>query len=161
MIPKRIQPFLKSTNTRSNGTNTLVEGTLICCNSSSFEIGVVGQIQRTMLSRMLLYPKNDRIILHVRCKQCGKLIVVFDSDIDGYNACRQAQNKNVSLTFADCCKCFSNNYSVNIKYEYPNEQELAELGESDVENLFTWIWISLVCNSCKKKHSNFVDYETS
>ena len=100
-------------------------------------------------------------MLQVRCKQCGRLIAVFDSDIDGYNAHKQLQNKDVSLTFADCYKCVSNNYSVNIRYEYPNEQELAELGESDVENLFTWIWISLVCNSCGKKHPNFVDYETS
>ena len=161
MIPKRIQPFIKSINKKSGGTNTLIEGTLACCNSSNFEISVVGRIQRTMFSRLLISPEKGRIILQARCKQCGRIILVFDSDIDGYNACGQLKNRELSLLRADCSKCVDNNYSVTIKYEYPEAQELVELGDSDVENLFTWIWISLVCNSCGKRHVDFVDYETA
>ena len=48
-----------------------------------------------------------------------------------------------------------------IKYEYPDIQELQELGIKDTDNAFTWIWITLECNKCGTRYKNFVDFETA
>jgi ribosomal protein L33 len=63
------------------------------------------------------------------------------------------------ITF-NCKKCGSNNYSMNIKYEYPNKNELDMLGINEPDNAFTWIWITLKCNNCGKTYKNIVDIET-
>ena len=48
-----------------------------------------------------------------------------------------------------------------IKYEYPDYQELMGLGITEMDNAFTWIWITLECNQCGKRYNNFVDFETA
>lgn len=156
MIPKRIRPFFKTISTSTKRATTLIEGNLTCCNSAEFEICVVGRIRHTIFSRMSLYHDTNRIVLYARCKQCGQIILVFDSDTDGYDACNQPQNKISSLTPIACSKCLDNNYSVNIKYEYPDD-----LDETNIDNLFTWIWITLICNDCGAKYNNFISFETA
>ena len=49
---------------------------------------------------------------------------------------------------------------MNIKYEYPNKNELDMLGINEPDNAFTWIWITLKCNNCGKTYKNIVDIET-
>ncbi len=50
---------------------------------------------------------------------------------------------------------------MGIKYEYPDTQELMELEMSEIDNAFTWIWITLECSKCGTKYKNFVDCETA
>ena len=52
-----------------------------------------------------------------------------------------------------------NVFSINVTYEYPEIEELKELGIEEMNNAFTWIRIALECRSCKKRYNNFVDYE--
>ena len=71
------------------------------------------------------------------------------------------KNICVSTGTIDCLKCQNKSFSVAIKYEYPDVKELQELGISDIDNAFTWIWITLECNNCGTRYKNFVDYETT
>ena len=52
-------------------------------------------------------------------------------------------------------------FSVGIKYEYPDTQELEELEIPEIDNVFTWIWITLECNKCGTRYKDFVDCETT
>ena len=86
---------------------------------------------------------------------------------DGYDACcldseisrnlNETEGKNQLL---NCNRCNGDNFSVFIKYEYPDEEELKELGFKDISNAFTWITISLTCNNCGKKYKRFIDFES-
>lgn len=162
MIPKLIQPYFKITHQTKDRDNSIIEGVLTCCNANDFEIFVVGKIKHGLFSKMLLYPEDDRTVLEVRCKKCGKRISVFNSSFDGYGQCGiKKKNICVSPQPIDCLKCRNESFSVAIKYEYPNIQELQELEISDTDNAFTWIWITLECNNCGSRYKNFIDCETT
>ena len=162
MIPKLIQPCFKITHQTKDRDNSIIEGVLTCCNANDFEIFVVGKIKHGLFSKMFLYPEDDRTVLEVRCKKCGKRISVFNSSFDGYGQCGiMKKNICVSPQPIDCLKCRNESFSVAIKYEYPNIQELQELEISDTDNAFTWIWITLECNNCGTRYKNFVDCETT
>lgn len=64
------------------------------------------------------------------------------------------------LVHINCSRCKDSNFSISIKYEYPDEDELKELGFKDISNAFTWITISLTCNNCGKKYKKFIDFES-
>lgn len=160
MIPKKIQPFFKTTF-QKNGDNSVVEGILTCCNSYDFEVFVVGEIKHSIFSRICLIPKNDEIVLKVRCKKCGRVISVFDSRCDGYEQCGNNHPAPVQNKAIDCIKCHYDCFSVNVKYEYPDLQEFEELEITEIDNAFTWIWITLKCNRCGVIYKNFIDYETA
>lgn len=161
MIPKKISPYFKTTLQKRNGNNTLIEGALICCNSHEFEVKVVGEIKCSMLSKMYLLPENENTVLEVRCKKCGKVISVFDSSCDGYGQCEKSECECTPTNSIGCKKCLHNDFSVYVKYEYPDLQELEELEINETDNAFTWIWITLECNKCGTKYRNFIDLETT
>lgn len=64
------------------------------------------------------------------------------------------------LVHINCSRCKDSNFSISIKYEYPDEDELKGLGFKDISNAFTWITISLTCNNCGKKYKKFIDFES-
>ena len=161
MIPIKIQPYFNTTLQEENGENTLIEGSLTCCNDHAFEIFVVGEAKRRMFSDICLFPENDTIILEARCKKCGKIIPVFDSRSDGYEHCGENQHTQIIAKPIHCRKCRNNNFSVRIKYEYSDVQEIKDLGITEIDNSFTWIWITLECNKCGKIYKNFIDFETT
>lgn len=161
MIPKKIQPYFKTTQQTKDGDNNLIKGILTCCNAHDFEVFVVGKIKHSMFSKMCLYPENDRTVIEVRCKKCGKVISVFDSSCDGYEQCGKEQYAHVPTEPIDCKKCQNGSFSVGIKYEYPDLQELKELEIAEMDNVFTWIWITLECNNCGTRYKNFVNCETT
>ena len=165
MIPKKIQPYFEiPTKTKKSGNN-IIQGRLTCCNAHEFEVLAVGNIKYSLFSKMCLYPENDKIVLEVRCKKCGKVISVFNSSFDGYGQSgKKPQNICASTRCIDCIKCRNNSFSVVVKYEYlddSEQQELRELGISDIDNTFTWIWITLKCKKCGTRYKNFVDWETA
>ena len=161
MIPQKIQPFFETTFQKKDGENSLIEGILTCCNSHDFEVFVVGEIKHSMFSRMCLIPKNDEIVLEVRCRKCGRVISVFDSRCDGYEQCGKNQPTHIPPKLIGCKKCQDGYFSVDVKYEYPDIQELEELEITEIDNAFTWIWITLECNRCGTIYKNFIDYETT
>ena len=162
LIPKLIKPYFKITHEIKDRDNSVVEGILTCCNANDFEIYVVGKIKHGLFSKMFLYPEENDTVLEVRCKKCGKIISVFNSSFDGYGKCgTKEKNTHVSIRTVDCLKCQNESFSVIAKYEYPDIQELKELEISNMDNAFTWIWITLECNKCGTKYKNFVNCETT
>lgn len=160
MIPKKIQSFFETTFQKRTGDNNLIKGILTCCNSHDFEVFVVGEIKHSIFCRMCLIPENDEIELEVRCKNCGRVLSVFDSCCDGYEQCQNNQPTHILNKPINCIKCQNGYFSVEIKYEYPDIQELEELEIKEIDNAFTWIWITLKCNRCGTIYNNFIDYET-
>lgn len=162
LIPKIIQPYFESTRQTTDGDNNIIEGALTCCNAHDFEVLVVGKIKHTLFSKMFLCPENERTVFKVRCKKCGKVISVFNSSCDGYGQCgKEFQSTCASPRPINCKKCQNGDFSVTIKYEYPNDHELQELEINDSDNAFTWIWIKIECNKCGTRYKNFVDCETT
>lgn len=161
MIPKKVQPYFKTTYQAENSDHSIIEGKLSCCNSHDFEVLVVGEIKRSMFSKMCLFPENGEVLMEVRCRKCGRVISVFDSSCDGYDQCEKKQYTHVQIKPIDCVRCRNGGFSVGIKYEYPAIKELEELEISEIDNAFTWIWITLECNNCKTKYKYFVDCETT
>ena len=161
MIPKKIRSYFRTACQKTEGNNTLIKGILTCCSSHEFEVRVAGDIKCGLFAEMYLLPIDDKIVLEVCCKKCGKVISVFDSDHDGYGHCETKCDKKISTKPFVCKNCADNTFSVELKYEYPDLQELADLGITEMDNVFTWIWIALVCNKCGKKHRNFLNYETA
>jgi len=161
LIPNKIQSFFCTTLQKKDGNYGLIEGTLTCCNAHDFEVFVVGEIKHSAFSKMCLFPENDKIVLEVRCKKCGKVISVFDSSCDGYEQCGKSQPAHIPTKPICCKKCRDNRFSVGIKYEYPDIQELEELEIPEIDNAFTWIWSTLECNKCGTRYKNFLDYETT
>lgn len=135
MIPKKIQPYFKTTNQIKDGDNSIIEGILTCCNAHDFEVFVVGKIKRSMFSKMCLFPENDKTVIEVRCRKCGKVISLFDSSCDGYEKCGRKQYKHVQAKPIDCRKCRNRGFSVGIKYEYPDIQKLAEFKITEIDML--------------------------
>ena len=161
LVPKKIRPYFEITRQNKDGDNGIIEGVLTCCNARDFKVFAVGEIKHRLFSRMFLYPENGKIVFEVRCKKCGKVISVINSRTDGYGQCGKSfPDIDVSTQLIECVKCRSENFSVMIKYEYPDVQELQELEVTDIENAFTWIWITLKCNKCGTGYKNFIDCET-
>lgn len=161
MIPKMIQPYFKMMQQTSDRDNSLIEGILTCCNAHDFEVLVVGKVKHSVFAKMFLYPDNDKTVIEVRCKKCGKVISVFNNSSDGYGQCGNRQTIYVITKPIKCVKCRNESFSVIIKYEYPDTQELKELEISEMENAFTWIWVTLECNNCGTRYKNFIDCETT
>lgn len=161
MIPKKIQAYFRMTHQTKDGDNNLIEGILTCCNAHDFEVFVVGEIKHSMFSKMRLSSENGKTVIEARCKKCGKVISVFNSGCDGYEQCGKDQSTHVTTKPIDCEKCRNGDFSVSIKYEYPDIQELEEIEISETDNAFTWIWITLECNKCGTKYRNFIDLETT
>ena len=159
MTPKRITPYLTGLSQKNDGENSLVEGNLCCCNSHEFKISFNGALHRNIFSNIYVAPENDRLALVAQCKKCGDSIQVFDSTIDGYEKSISSIIEKEQLL--SCKKCGNNNYSLHIKYEYPDMKELIELGIEAPDTAFTWIWISLECNCCGTKYKNFIDYDAT
>ena len=161
LIPKKIQPYFKTTHQTEHSDYSIIEGALTCCNTHDFEVHVVEEVKHSMFSKMRLFPENGKTLIEVRCRKCGKVISVFDSSCDGYEQCGKKQYTHVQTQPIDCGRCRNGGFSVGIKYEYPAIKELEELEITEIDNAFTWIWITLECNNCKTIYKNFVDCETT
>ena len=159
LIPKKIQPYFKMTHQIKDSDNSIIEGVITCCDAYDFEVLVIGKMKHSMFSKMYLLPENGRTLIKVRCRKCGKVISVFDSGCDGYEQCEKTQYTHVQTKTISCRKCRNGGFSVGVKFEYPDIQELTELGITEIDNSFTWIWMTLECNNCKTRYKNFVDCE--
>ncbi len=159
MTPKRITPYLIGLSQRNDGENSLTEGNLCCCNAHEFEISFSGVLHHNIFSNIYIVPEHNRLELVAQCKKCDNHIQVFDSSIGGYEKSISSIIEKKQLF--SCKKCGNNNYSLRIKYEYPDIKELVELGLESPDNAYTWIWVSLKCNCCGTKYKNFIDYDAT
>ena len=163
MIPTKIMPLFKIDYIK----NDITSGCLNCCEENSFNIYYNGEIEKNIILGTYLSGNNDSISLSAKCLKCGSLIKVFNSCIDGYdanceewNTLRIINKNNVKVKLFNCSRCKGDNFSISIKYEYPDEDELKEIGFKDISNAFTWITVSLICNNCGKKYKRFIDFES-
>ena len=161
LIPDKLLPFFEMAKESGNQDNMIIEGVITCCNAYDFEVYASGRIKSNLFSRMSLYPEKEQAAIGARCKKCGRVISIFDSHSDGYGRLEEKGRICTPQTPVRCAKCLENNFSITIKYEYPDSQELQELGISEKGNAFTWIWITLTCCSCKMRYGNFVDFDTT
>lgn len=159
LVPRKIQPYFRTVCEKTGRENMIIEGILTCCNSQEFEVRVEGEIKYGLFSKMHLYSETGKIMIEAFCKKCGKIISVFDSGSDGYDQYGGAYVHDKSQMLV-CPKCSYNHFVVNVKYEYPEIQELYDIGRTEIDNDFSWIWITLECNRCGSKYNNFVDFET-
>lgn len=160
MIPLKIAPYFKKLHQEMDGDHALIDGLLTCCNCTDFEVYAAGNIKHGIFSKMHLLPANENMRLEARCRKCGNTIVVFDQNCDGYNQLGCEQYIPVTAKAVICKKCLGNHFSIRIRYEYPDIQELRDLGINEVENAFTWIWVKLICSKCESNYPNFIDWET-
>lgn len=163
MIPTKIKPFFKIDYIK----NDITSGRVNCCETNAFNIYYNGEIEKNIILGTYLSEDNDSISLAAKCLKCGRLIKIFNSRLDGYdanceddNTLRTINKNNIKSIPFNCSRCKGNNFSISIKYEYPDEDELKELGFKDISNAFTWITISLTCNNCGKKYKKFIDFES-
>ena len=161
MVPKKTQPYFELIHQREDNDNSRIEGILTCCNEHDFEVFVAGKVKHGMFFKMCLYSENGKTAIKVRCKKCGKIISVFDSSCDGYEQCGKNQSTRMQTKSIDCPKCQSEGFSVSVIYEYPDIQELEKLEITEIDNAFTWIWVTLECNCCGTRYKNFVNCETT
>ena len=159
MIPRKIQPYFDIKEQKNDDKDDLIEGTITCCNAHNFEIFVIGKVQRSIFSKMYVLQENDEMLIEAHCKNCGKIISIFNNRQDGYEKYNGNSLAKRIPTIIHCPQCLENNFSVNIKYEYPQIGELKELGIEEMDNAFTWIRINLECCKCGKRYNNFIDYE--
>lgn len=159
MLPNKIKDNFIILERKECPDDCITKGILTCCNMNSFEVLVFGKQETNLFSRVHFYTKEGMIIIKAKCKKCGKTIPVFNSSIDGYEKCGEKQFADAPVKGFFCPKCNSTLFHVGIKYEYPGIEELDSLGISEKDNAFTWIRISLECNSCKAKYIHFLDYE--
>ena len=163
MIPDRIKQFFLLTDQRQDGENTLVSGQLLCCEQTTFSLRTVGTVQRGLLHRMSLSPSAEGLAIRAACIRCGRDILVFDAGSDGYDNCfsRAGETSFSTAGSVQCMKCGGGIFYADLRFEYPDWRELADLGCTNPENAFTWIWISLTCSACGKRYTDFISHETA
>ena len=101
-----------------------------------------------------MVPKRlESNLKDVYVNQKGYNTLVYDN----YDSNQVSKVKTSSLK---CKKCLNNDFSICLKYEYPDVQELYEYKISDIGNAYTWVWITIKCNCCGSKYNKFIDLET-
>lgn len=163
IIPKHLEAHFKIID-ENHKQNYTVSGMLMCCGFTKFKIQYVGNLKQTILGQLYLQENEDRLILYAKCRQCGKILPIFNNLTDGYDNCINERNvikkeNKQRLQSFDCPKCHNNIYGVKIVIEYLGKKELKELDIQDWGNSFTWIWVSLKCERCGKVYKKILDLE--
>ena len=160
MIPQKLKPYFKKSFQKEDRDVKLIGGDICCCSSNQFEIKFSGEVKRGLFSKAYLYAVDNEIAVEACCEKCKKVISVFNSCEEGYDS-RKGPFTNSKFNIFSCRKCNGESFSMSIKYEYPSEKELDDLGISKKDKTFTWIWVDLVCNECGTRYNKFVDFETA
>ena len=87
MIPKRIRSKYQPISTRESADACFTTGTLVCCGVSDFSLRAGGDVRKSVFGKMYLLPGGESVVLDAQCSRCGQTISVFDSALDGYDAC--------------------------------------------------------------------------
>ena len=157
-----------------------VTGDLKCdCGNNEFTISFIGKYQDGIVT-LCKYEDVFYLAIKCKCKKCGKLHVIFDNNLHGWNGfvCSDENEFNGYENFPIeiyqkswlCPKCNNDSHiiSVNIssqgKADFISEvlenSEDARFVEEDWVNAFEWITISLKCLTCGFEDKEWIDYET-
>jgi hypothetical protein len=168
MIPKRIVPYSRVIKEKKDQYGEMTDIELCCCGESRFGVELQGGNKVRLFNRFLMVEVGEeRFIFCAVCDKCGKKIAVFDTACDGYD--NQIPEKQQTETAGEltgssemykCPKCKEGLFSIKVKYEYSDPEEMKELNLKDESNAFGWIYISLECCSCGKKIGDFLNFET-
>ena len=158
LVPEKLKHHFEITMQKVHHGNTLTEGTLVCCDPHDFEVYVTGQIKHGLVSKLYLTAPDGTVSFAARCKTCGKELSVFNSAVDGYEPSGHKSTLSIPQLLS-CPKCSGHGFSVGIRYEYPDAQELEGLKIAAPDNAFTWIWITLKCRSCGTVYRDFISFE--
>lgn len=161
-VPLKLKSYFHQLDLKIN-TNYIIRGKITCCSCSEFDVLYYGDIRKNFFGHITLRDNNDGLVVLSRCKKCGQEIEVFNSFTDGYDRCieEKVDCANIQLQPFHCNIQSHSNFSIEVTIEYPPIQELIDDGITECENAFSWIWITLKCNSCNKVFNNFVSLETS
>ncbi len=140
MIPDRIKPYFLATDQRQDGENTLISGRLQCCGQPAFSLRAVGTVRRGLLHRMSLYLGVEGLALRAACARCERDILVVDAGFDGYDNgfSKTGETPFSTAESIQCIRCGGGVFSVDLRFEYPDEQELADLDCTNPEDAFNW-----------------------
>ena len=164
-VPEKIKDYYVPISFK-DGDNIISEGNLRCsCSNNTFSLKYLGKIDCTLWKAHISPSDESVLILVVSCDECGKDICLFDSRTDGNDAVFSTIDKKKApdsypiekLTVFACPKCKDNHFELKVKYEHPND---IERDIKDYGNTFGWIWVDLICSSCKKGFKRFLDFET-
>jgi hypothetical protein len=155
---------LQSCNGIENSQDYFVTDSIICCNSKAYEMKYIGTLRKSLFGTYYFEPKNDELIICIKCKNCKEQMQLFNSVTDGYDNCvndsdSQIINYNGFKSF-ECPKCNHNFFEIIVEREYSNIDELKEMKIENISNYFTWIRITLKCKNCNKVFKNIVNLET-
>ena len=163
MIPKRIRSKYQPISARESADACFTTGMLVCCGVSDFSLRAGGDVRKSVFGKMYLLSENEGVVLDAQCSRCGQMFSVFDSALDGYDACTNAPVNPAPAAEKEirCVKCQGKHFAVRLAYEYPGRQELETLDIPEPDNAFSWIWVSLACCSCGREYKNFLSFETA
>ena len=132
MIPKRIRSKYQPISARESADACFTTGMLVCCGVSDFSLRAGGDVRKSVFGKMYLLSENEGVVLDAQCSRCGQMFSVFDSALDGYDACTNAPVNPAPAAKKEirCVKCQGKHFAVRLAYEYPGRQELETLDGS-------------------------------
>ena len=160
MNPTKIAKYFVVANEKLTKDCILTEGNISCCNMSNFHVRVKGNVKYGLISKMRLVQQSGRIAIDAECVICNNAIRVFDSLYDGLGGKKDYLDSCSFTNPVYCKKCECNDFSITVKYEYSGIEEIKELSLSEINNAYSWIWVTLKCNNCGEIYKNFVNFET-
>lgn len=153
-IPTHLQSFL--TPIGEENSEYEVTGSIHCdCGSEQFEV----------------WESDDRQIVKLKCKQCGKEIIILDSGKHGWNGfvCKDDfVDRSLPYNKYGCPECGQDAFNVIIWISSQGKQDFLDECVSNDDSFslkdwvdgFEWIRISISCTNCSFKEQDWVDLET-
>ena len=153
-IPRHLQPYFKVVGEENDEFR--VDGIIDClCGYEQFEV----------------WENNDRQVIKLVCKHCGKEFLLFDSGKHGWDGfvCHSDYNDR-SLPFEKnvCPKCEKDSFLIKVYISSQGKQDFIEeciyhddsFSEEDWVDGFEWITIGITCTACSYDEEDWVDLET-
>lgn len=153
-IPKHLQNYLKPIGSENDEYE--VHGEIQCsCGQGNFEV----------------WQSNDRQIVKLVCKNCGKEILLFDAGKHGWNGfvCKDdGLDRQEPFAKYSCDECGNDTFKVTTAISSQGEQDFIDECVSNDDSFtaddwvdgFEWINITLTCCNCKQCEDEWLDFET-
>lgn len=153
-IPKHLQEYL--TPIGNNNSEYEVTGTINCsCGTDEFEV----------------WESNQRRIIKLVCRHCGKELLLFDESKHGWNGyvCHENfLNHTLPLCKYACPDCHNDVFHVTVEITSQGKQDFLEeciafddsFSPDDWVDGFESISVSLSCKMCQMPHDNWGVFET-
>lgn len=151
-VPTHLQKYLTPVGNKNSEYE--VKGKIHCaCGNESFKI----------------FESNDRQIIKLLCRQCGREILLFDAGKHGWEGfvCNDDfLDRTLPFEKYICSKCGEASFGVTVhilsqgKEDFSEECDDDSFSPEDWVNAFEWITVSLLCSECKFSEKEWLDFET-